>query len=61
MATHYSFFAWKIPQTEDQGGLYCPWDCKELDMAELCACACARAHTHTHTLFDICVGIIYRN
>ena len=53
MATRSSFFAWKIPQTEEPGGLYCPWSCKELDMAELRTRACSRMHTHTHTLLDI--------
>ena len=40
MATRSSILAWEIPWTEEPGGLYGPWGCKELDMAE-------RAHTHT--------------
>ena len=33
MATH-STLAWRIPWTEEPGGLHSPWGCKELDMAE---------------------------
>ena len=29
MATHSSILAWKIPWTEDPGGLYSPWGRKE--------------------------------
>ena len=29
MATHSSILAWKIPWTEDPGGLYNPWGHKE--------------------------------
>ena len=32
MATHSSILAWKIPQTEEPGGLYSPRGHKELDM-----------------------------
>ena len=39
------YFAWKIPWTEESGGLhYIPWDHTELDTTE-----CARTHTHTRT------------
>ena len=31
MATHSSILAWKIPWTEEPGGLYSPWGLKELD------------------------------
>ena len=34
MATHSSILAWKIPRTEEAGGLYSPWGCNELDMTE---------------------------
>ena len=34
MATHSSILAWRIPWTEEPGGLYSPWSCKELDMTE---------------------------
>ena len=42
MATHANILAWEITWTEEPGGLYSPWGCKELKMTE-------RAHTHTHT------------
>ena len=32
MDTHSSILAWKIPWTEEPGGLYSPWGCKELNM-----------------------------
>ena len=28
MATHSSILVWKIPWTEEPGGLYSPWGCK---------------------------------
>ena len=31
MATHSSILAWKIPWTEEPGGLYSPWGFKEWD------------------------------
>ena len=31
MATHSSILAWRIPRTEEPGGLYSPWGCKESD------------------------------
>ena len=34
MATHSSIFAWKIPRTEEPGGLYSSWGRKELDTTE---------------------------
>ena len=34
MATHSSIFAWRIPWTEEPGGLHSPWGCKESDMNE---------------------------
>ena len=34
MATHSSIFAWRIPWTEEPGGLYSPWGHKELDRTE---------------------------
>ena len=33
MATHSSILAWRIPLTEEPGGLQ-SWGCKELDMTE---------------------------
>ena len=32
MAPHSSNLAWKIPWTEEPGGLYSPWGRKELDL-----------------------------
>ena len=34
MTTHSSILAWKIPWTEEPGGLYSPWGCKESDMTD---------------------------
>ena len=34
MATQFSILAWRIPQTEELGGLQSPWACKELDTTE---------------------------
>ena len=34
MATHSSILAWRIPQTEEPGGLYSPWGHKESDTTE---------------------------
>ena len=32
VATHSDILAWRIPWTEDPGGLYSPWGHKESDM-----------------------------
>ena len=34
MATHSSILVWKIPQTEEPGGLYSPWGHKDSDATE---------------------------
>ena len=34
MATHSSVLSWRIPWTEEPGGLYSPWGHKESDMTE---------------------------
>ena len=34
MATHFNILAWRIPWTEEPGGLYSSWGCKESDMTE---------------------------
>ena len=34
MVTHSSILAWEIPWTEEPGGLYSLWGCKESDMTE---------------------------
>ena len=40
VATHSSVLTWRIPWTEEPGGLYSPWRHEELDMTE------ATWHTH---------------
>ena len=42
MATHYSILAQRMPWTEEPGGLYSPWGCKELDITK---------HACTHTMY----------
>ena len=34
MATYSSILAWRIPRTEEPGGLHSPWGLKESDMTE---------------------------
>ena len=34
MATHSNILAWKIPWTEEPGGLYSPWDHEVPDTTE---------------------------
>ena len=34
MGTYSSILAWRIPWTEEPGGLYSPWDHKESDRTE---------------------------
>ena len=34
MATHSSVLAWRIPRTEEPGGLHSPWGRKESDTTE---------------------------
>ena len=34
MATHSSILSWRIPQTEEPGGLYSPWGHEESDTTE---------------------------
>ena len=34
MATYSGILTWIIPWTEEPGGLYSPWNCKESDMTE---------------------------
>ena len=42
MATHSSILAWRIPWTEEPGGLHSPWGHKEPDKTEV------SEHTCTH-------------
>ena len=51
MATHSSILAWKIPWTEDPGGLYSPWGCKESDKTE---------RLHFHFFFQPSVKTIHK-
>ena len=47
MAAYSSIFVWRIPRTEEPGGVQVgssPWDLNESDMTE-----CQHAHTGTHT------------
>ena len=39
MATHSSILAWRMPWTEEPGGVYSPWGHKESDTTD-------RAHMH---------------
>ena len=39
MATHSSTLAWRIPWTEEPGGLYSPWGLKESDTPEQLFCS----------------------
>ena len=49
MATHSSILAWKIPQTEETGGLQSMGP-QELDMTE-CIHTHTQTHTHTHITY----------
>ena len=52
MTTHSSILAWRIPWTEEPGGLHrgklSPWGSKELDTTEQ-----LNTHIHTHTLLSL--------
>ena len=51
MATHSNILAWKIPWTQEPGGLqYMGLQRARRD------CMCARAHTHIHTLTQLQQG-----
>ena len=53
MATHPSSLAWKIPWTEQPGGLW-PWDLKELDTTErLHSLTSLTDSLLTHTLYTL--------
>ena len=34
MATHSHILVWELPWTEEHGGPYSPWGCKESEMTE---------------------------
>ena len=40
MTSHSSILAWRIPWTEEPGGLQSPGGCKELDMTEVAEHPC---------------------
>ena len=46
MVTHPSVLAWRIPWTEEPGGLYSQWGCKELDMTEATKHSTGFCYTH---------------
>ena len=56
MTPHSSILAWRIPWTEEPGGLHrgklSPWDSKELDTTEQLNTH-THTHTHTHTLLSL--------
>ena len=52
MATHSSIIAWRIPWTEEPGGLYSPWGRKESDMIMSLHFLCALLFITTVTLQD---------
>ena len=45
MATHSSILVWRIPWTEEPGGLYSPWGRKESDMTERLHCMWSRGRS----------------
>ena len=54
MATHSSILAWRIPWTEEAGGLQ-SMDCKESDMTEqlnhhcyICVCVCVYVYVNMY-------------
>ena len=53
MATHSSILAWRIPWTEEPGGLYSPWGCKESDMTEPSKLESERTHSTLQILWSI--------
>ena len=53
MATHYSNLDWKIPWTEEPGGLQFPRSKRvRHDWACVHTCACAHTHTRSHTSYQ---------
>ena len=38
MATQSNILAWRVPWTEEPGGLHSPWGCKESDTTERLTC-----------------------
>ena len=56
MATHSSISAWKIPWTEEPGGLHSSWGHKESDATER---ACTQLHTR-HSAMGFEQVILYK-
>ena len=48
MVTYSSILAWKIPWTEEPGGIQ-PIGSQRVRRLSACARACTHTHTHTHT------------
>ena len=60
MATHSNILTWRIPQTEEPGGL--PSDTTESDIIErLTHTHTTHTHTHTHTVKSTLEGQGRRN
>ena len=57
MATHSNIHAWKIPWTEELGGLHSKGSQRVIhDWSDL-PHTCARTHTHTHIHIYICMHV----
>ena len=61
MANHFSILAWRIPWTEEPGGLS-PWGRTELDMTEELALSCiieapkSRSHARSNASLGVAPG-----
>ena len=55
VAAHSSLLTWRIPWTEEPGGLHRPWGRKASDRTES-MCKHANTHTHTHTRTEALVS-----
>ena len=53
MATHSSILTWRIPWTEEPGGLYSSWGRKESDVTEVTEHTHTHTHTHTHPMLNL--------
>ena len=60
MVTHFCIIAGESPWTEEPGGLYSPWGCKESDMTEqlhVYIHIYIYIYTHTHIHVSFCFPI----